>query len=678
MRRVNVLFRSTARRLRQRGSALLASLMVIVGLSLLGLAFVAISETESSIANNQKNHSEAVAVAEAGGKLVVQWFQDPDKMNGVGLLPPNMNTLKTQRTVASHQSYYKEDLTQKLCDLPFGPKDPDEFFGLEDSADLIIDRNTNEGRTFLNTFNDKAFGAEGSVDPRPAGEITMIKIFAPPIVGATVTAPNAPHFYEGGTRYGVATIMVRAEKFDRPLSAGLNVRRSLALSECRIVVSQFPTPQPGGPLQSATALATNGNFNVHWGMVSSQQSLDLKKDYTTMPWFNAWEPINFQRGYDSSVQWSTNAPYIVGDIVRPTPAAVTANNLLRFHEYTVTNVVVGSDSGGSEPNPWPTSPAGATIGPVNGITYAERSPTAYPLSAGGSPNPTNMPWLYYIASGSVSVDDPWFHARAVQDVVSAGTPSGSPPNSNPQPWSFFPWTGAPDPRTHVFQFQSLNQYPDFKQLIFPVFNYDYWKAAAIAGNGQPGVNGKGGVHYLEWVSADTYTDGSDTKTFRNWVASATSDPGFYFFETQNKLNPQNGGPGVLAPAVQVNGGNVGAYMSSFIYLNANFSTTGLGGITGHFNQPGEPYLDIGYREVNEASATCDFNRDASGAPVVKMAANRQWDFQDLAWSNSGATGAGGGTKNGTFDVCVGPRTVANPAGGTYTGFFPIPYRPGCR
>ena len=251
-------------------------------------------------------------------------------------------------------------------------------------------------------------------------------------------------------------------------------------------------------------------------MVSSQQSLDLKKDYTAMPWFNAWEPINFQRGYDSSVQWSITTPYAVGDIVRPTPAAVTANNLLRFHEYTVT---VGGTSGTGEPA-WPTTPAGTTV-TLDGVTYAERSPTAYPLSAGGSPNPTNTPWLYYIASGSVSVDDPWFHARAVQDVVSAGTPSGSPPNSNPQPWSFFPWTGAPDPRTHVFQFQSLNQYPDFKQLIFPVFNYDYWKAAAIAGNGQPGVNGKGGVHYLEWVSADTYTDGSDTKTFRNWVSNVS-------------------------------------------------------------------------------------------------------------------------------------------------------------
>ena len=160
-------------------------------------------------------------------------------------MPPNTNTLKTQRTPFGVATYYKQDLTQKLCDLPFGPKDPDEFFGLEDSADIVIDRTTADGRTFLDAFNTMAFGAEGTVDPRPAGEVTIIKIFAPPIVGATVTAPNAPHFYEGGTRYGVATIMVRAEKFDRPLSAGLNVRRSLALYR---LTEDIAPPLPGRPL----------------------------------------------------------------------------------------------------------------------------------------------------------------------------------------------------------------------------------------------------------------------------------------------------------------------------------------------------------------------------------------------------------------------------------------------
>jgi len=65
------------RRHRQRGSALLVSLMVMVGLSLLGLAFVTVSETENAISLNQRNHAQTVAIAEAGAKLVVQWFQNP-------------------------------------------------------------------------------------------------------------------------------------------------------------------------------------------------------------------------------------------------------------------------------------------------------------------------------------------------------------------------------------------------------------------------------------------------------------------------------------------------------------------------------------------------------------------------------------------------------------------------
>jgi signal transduction histidine kinase len=50
----------------QQGSALLVALMVMAGLSLLGLAFVAISETESAIAVNQRNYVQSQAAAEAG------------------------------------------------------------------------------------------------------------------------------------------------------------------------------------------------------------------------------------------------------------------------------------------------------------------------------------------------------------------------------------------------------------------------------------------------------------------------------------------------------------------------------------------------------------------------------------------------------------------------------------
>ncbi len=671
MRRMNRLFRSTKKRLQQKGSALLASLMVIVGLSLLGLAFVAISETESAISINERNHSQTVAMAEAAARVCVQWFQDPNGMLALALMPVNnggapttpLTSLKTQRTVSAYTGYYKSSPSSLLCDLPFGPLNDDEFFGAEDSADVIINSSTAAGQTFLATFNDNVFGPEPANAARPAGEVTEIRIYAPPIAGSTLVPATAPHFYVGGTRYGVATIMARAEKFDRP-STQAN-RRSLARAECRIVVSQFPLPTPAGPLQSATSLAANGNFNVHWGLVSAQTSLNLAKDYTTVPWFNAYEKIHFNRGYDSSFQWNLNTTYRTGDIVRPTPGAMTPS--LTGIEFAVTSVPpTGASSGATEPV-WPTT-IGNTV-TSGSLTYRARPGTAYPISFGGAAGQSNIPWLYYIARGNINVADPWFHERAAQNIVGS-------PNANPQPYPFPYANPASYGPTHHFQYQSFDQYPSFKQLIFPIISYPFWKAAAIAGNGQ------GGVKYLQWVSADTYTDGVSTKTFRAW---ASSQLGYYFFDTQNGQDPQNGGPGILAPQVQINGG--GSYMGSFIYLNAAFATTGLSGPNGEFCQPGEPYMDIGYRQVELTTGgptpQGDFKRDAAGMPIVTGAVNNQWDYEDLPWSNSGNSNGSAPGQNGEFDVYVKSRLVHDPSdtgnpASTYTGWFPVPYTPGCR
>src|SRR6266516_3974991 len=153
MRQMKRLFRSTKKRFQQRGSALLASLMVIVGLSLLGLAFVAISETESAISINERNHSQTVALAEAAARVCVQWFQNPQQMRSLGLMPLNntgggtpapMIVLKTQREVGAYTGYYKSSASELLCDLPFGPLNNDEFFGAENSADVIINGSTTE------------------------------------------------------------------------------------------------------------------------------------------------------------------------------------------------------------------------------------------------------------------------------------------------------------------------------------------------------------------------------------------------------------------------------------------------------------------------------------------------------------------------------------------------------
>src|SRR6266566_7538186 len=108
-----------------RGSALLVSLMVIVGLSLLGLGFVAISETESAIAKNQQTALQTQAVAEAGAKLIVEWIEDPVWGNAQAALPandstnPNLAAIKTTRTIPGYSGVYKPNATTRLLDKPY-------------------------------------------------------------------------------------------------------------------------------------------------------------------------------------------------------------------------------------------------------------------------------------------------------------------------------------------------------------------------------------------------------------------------------------------------------------------------------------------------------------------------------------------------------------------------------
>src|SRR5262249_13569930 len=136
--------RRVNRRIRRgnRGSALLVSLMVIVGLSLLGLGFVAISETESAIARNQQNALQTQAIAEAGAKLAVEWFQarigalangmPANTATVVATALPTSGAIKRSRVLGGSQPYvgfYKPQSNQRLCDKPYRPGNDDRLYG---------------------------------------------------------------------------------------------------------------------------------------------------------------------------------------------------------------------------------------------------------------------------------------------------------------------------------------------------------------------------------------------------------------------------------------------------------------------------------------------------------------------------------------------------------------------
>ncbi|MCM2315837.1 MAG: pilus assembly PilX N-terminal domain-containing protein [Thermoanaerobaculia bacterium] len=668
---------------RERGSALLVALMVIVGLSLLGLSFVAMSETEGAISLNQRNYSQAQTVSEAGAKLVADWFNNPEQIAALGLMPPvaSETTLKMERWIDTNgdgtdenRGRWKVSQPYFCCDKPFrGATLGDRLWGTYFSPDVLIDESTNAGQTFLTAFNTALF-------PNPtSGEVTEIRIYAPPIVGA-VNTPNdingsvaagrgyydsSPSGGNAGVRYGLATIAVKATVKRLPgqlLTATGN--RVLSERTTRVVISEWPFPGPQGPVQSNANIQTGGSVVVHWGRMTAQGTMYIKRDLQGLPWMDAHTRIPFwYGGYDTSLPWTANTQYQRWDIVRPSNAATAAD-----HHYIADSVVGAGATSGVEPA-WPVG-AGATISDGQ-VTWKERSPARFNVDPGsGAADFPRRPWLFDIIN--LPFEDPWVEARARGAFQNPGTPAGP----QPYPWT---WGGGtpqaatdePNPKlSNWFQGQNkTDPAPSlYKEVVFPRINYTFWKDLALAGQGDDAVK------YLRWVSADLFSDGQQTKSFKQWTNTGAgtppAKPGFYFFDTKNGQNPQvPGGAAFLTPAVNISsaGGNIWT-MSGFIYLNAvEFGTQGVNGVDGDFNFPGEPYLDQGYRAIDPATGR--LKRDpitgALSLPDATKAGNRYWDYQDY-------------NGNGKFDLYLTQRSIKRNTGAVVNNvWMPVQFFDGC-
>ncbi|HET8796532.1 MAG TPA: hypothetical protein VFO89_02530, partial [Thermoanaerobaculia bacterium] len=318
----------------QRGSALLVSLMILVGLTLLGLAFVAVTQTESAISVTQKNYTQTLQVAEAGALRVVDWFQNPDWADRQGLLPPNRAEFKVSRRLTNvspvYNGVYKDGATDLLFDKPFRTNlHKHRLYGHEQNPDVLINQTTAEAaqtaagasNDFLTLFNIRLFNTNSSLstmDNNEGGVVTDIRVYAPPVENANLnTAPgwtasasgataDAQGYYEGGTRFGIATIRVTATKFDPPCTAfpctgsGIN-RRVVSTRTVKVTIAEWPFPGPQGPVQTNANLNTTGNIQVHWGKTTSNGNMTMAKTYAGIPWADAWDQVHWEHGYHSAV-----------------------------------------------------------------------------------------------------------------------------------------------------------------------------------------------------------------------------------------------------------------------------------------------------------------------------------------------------------------------------------------
>jgi hypothetical protein len=593
-----ILKRTKSPRRRQKGSALLVTLMVMVGLSIIGLGYVAISETESAISINERNAAQTRELAEAGARMIVEVFQDPLWAEDVKLLPPSIDAIKTDRIV-NGASIGRYKPSSRLFDKPHKATSADRFWGTEDYADVWINNTKlaaaalTADKAWLDDLNKTLINGDYS-----AGRITEIRVYAPPFTGGEVL--NGFYRSDKGIRLGLCTIAVTATKCRNdtdadPCTDASPDSRVISRRTVRIVISEWPFPGPSGPVQTNANLGTNGNVQVHWGQITATGTMKLKRPFGSVPWHDAYSTANYQYGYFD-------------------PAAAT--------------------------NPW--------LSDFASTKYQEQ-----------------YNWMHAIA-GKV-LDDPWWQARTRGDFTGDGTGGTAIayPYNLPE-LGLFDTSGSKTEVRAIFQTQTKNDPVEYKSVLFPKFDYDFWKDTALTGDDQDNV------FYLSWVSGDKFKDkDGTTKAVEDWInVAGGAKAGFYFFDTQNGQNPQNGGPGILTPEISVKGNPFQA--QGFIYLNSKQwdSAGGAKGVDGYYGAPGEPYKDIGFWEIDEA--TGNWLMVGPDHKDDDFDDNGKWDFQD----------APGGTAK-VFDYFVASRTFRRPTntGGTVapdiTMYFLVPYTPGC-
>ena len=683
--------RTNSRIRRQKGSALLVSLMIMVGLSLLGLGFVAVSETESAIAVNERNYVQAQSAAELGCKTVIEMFQDAPWANDRGILPQNTQQFKTLRTDGANHDYYKPNAGDFLFDVPLKGDRSNKFYGSDyKHADVTInDAQGAKATAYLDKLSKMLFYTPNN--PTEKLRITDIRVYAPPWPGAIV---NGDGYYDSNAsangRYGVATIRVTAQKI---VNGQVRAERAV-----KAIIAETPFPTVDGAIETAGSLVGQGNFAVYWGKILSAKDMQVNRPAVGMPWFDAKNQMTYEYGSDTTLERKPSTTYHAadayapGDLVHATEADITANPNLGKFAYRCVSATAATGAGGAGTVAWPTAIGGTVLD--GGVTWKAEASRLFDIMSSSADFYTMYNWLAQLTGRTL--EDPWLHARARGTLVYNN--NGTVPCNdavNPHPCDYNAPNQLVASRYSNF-FQNLittdsGPRPERIEAVFPTMDYEFWKAIAQSASNDPGS----GIYYFQYAgdgSNNLFTGpGGVTKDIRSWLNAAPNGsgkaynglgPGFYFFDTQNGLNPQFNKGGILTPDCALTSGTIPDpkfQMRGYIYLNAaHFGSKGIGNtpLTDVYNMPGEPYRDVGYREVDDTVTPMVWKLSGGALPAgsftVIGADNGQFDWHDLNGNGQLDIWTEDITRNGTVPFTRPDGTVVS----TPT-WIPVPWYEGC-
>ncbi len=264
-------------------------MLVVAILTVLGISFLIIADTENRIAENERMSAQALYFAETGARAVIQWFDEPGSPANLAN-PPVAAAERTLREIdddgdpatAPHRQdgtlwpRYKQDVdanadgVDDLFDRPYRTDLRNTFLGTPGGPDLRIDAAAaGPGRDFLEALSLGLGGGDPSAGSGVYARLEQIDVYAP------------PYLRIGGdwTRFGIATVAVVARMY-RGTGGGTEI---LAERVVKVVLNEIPYAVPFGAVHSCGNFSQQGPFPFRWGATAVLGDATLEGDHTQVP-----------------------------------------------------------------------------------------------------------------------------------------------------------------------------------------------------------------------------------------------------------------------------------------------------------------------------------------------------------------------------------------------------------
>lgn len=298
---------------REKGSALIIAVLVMVILTLLGVSFLLMAETENRIAENERLAAQALYFTEAATRAVIQWFDHPGSPTNVIAWDPAAadRTLRqidddgnpsTPPQDGAAWPRYKQGVDRNvdgqddLFEKPYRfvpPSTPPYYvhtlLGTEDGPDVRMDGEVpGPARDFLDRLSEALLSGYPAVDGTLRARISRIDIYAPPYIEVAGQ----------WTRFGIATVKVTGRIYRGAQDSG----QILSERMVKAVLNEIPYSIPYGPMHSCRDFSLLNELSFHWGTVTSVGIANLSDDHADIP---AGLPRLIPPGVRIDLLWAT-------------------------------------------------------------------------------------------------------------------------------------------------------------------------------------------------------------------------------------------------------------------------------------------------------------------------------------------------------------------------------------